>query len=565
VRPEIWAPDAESVELELDGARVRCDRSGEHWRSSRDLRTGERYRFVVDGTVVPDPRSRSQPDGVHGPSVVTDPLPPAATPTTVGLERAVIYELHVGTFSEPGTFRGAVAHLDHLVSLGVSHVELMPVAAFDGEFGWGYDGVCLYAPHPVYGTVEDLRHLVDECHRRGLAVLLDVVYNHLGPSGNYLPVSGPYFTDRYSTPWGDAVNLDGPGSDGVRSHLIGNALYWLEEVGFDGLRLDAVHELFDTSAVTLLEQLRAAVTALEHRVGRQFVLVAESDRNDPRIVSPAPAGTGLDGVWADDLHHILHVALTGERQGYYEDYHADDLPLGLLEACVYQQRYSPHRRRHVGRNVEGTRSSAFVAALQNHDQIGNRAGGERLHHLVGPDQCAAAAALVQLSPFTALLFQGEEWAASSPFPYFSDHSGELGEAVRRGRRHEFAAFGWAEEDVVDPQDRATFESARLRWDELDRPVHREMLEWYRQLLALRREHPALGPATLPVPGHRCSAQGGLVVVDRGSLRVVANLRDEPARVSPSVLRGEVLLSRGESGPGFLGGGASMVIDPGHRR
>ena len=563
--PFLWAPDAELVEVERDGERVPCERCGERWVAPGVWPDGTRYRFVVDGTAVPDPRARSQPDGVHGASewlapARTEPWSPSdGSPT---LERAVIEEVHIGTFSTEGTFLGAIQHLDELVDLGVTHVELMPVAAFDGEVGWGYDGVCLFAPHPRYGTLRELRQLVSACHDRGLAVLIDVVLNHLGPSGNYLAVGGPYFTDRYSTPWGDALNLDGPGSDGVRGFLIDVALHWLDEVDADGLRLDAVHALFDTSAVPLLEQLADEVRALGERTGRPRTLVAESDRCDPRVVADPPVGPGLDAVWSDDLHHALHVALTGERRGYYEDVAPGDLELALREAQTHQGRWSPHRRRTVGRSVEGTRSDQFVVSLQNHDQIGNRAAGERLHHLVGVDRTAAAAALVLLGPFPVVLFQGEEWAATSPFPYFSDHDGELGEAIRRGRLAEFAAFGWPPEQVADPQARATFDAAVLDRDELDVVPHAEVRSWYRSLIALRRSHPALGAH--PQPGHdRVERSGSLVSVRRGGLGVLANLGGTPDRWRTS-FDGEVLLVRGEVSRGAdgvqLGPGAVLVTD-----
>jgi maltooligosyltrehalose trehalohydrolase len=521
-RPWLWAPGATTVQLELPGTPDRtfaCRRQGEHWVAPEPLDVGQPYRFVVDGTAVPDPRSRAQPDGVHGASVWV-PVGPrrlgSTTADTAPMARSTTYELHVGTFSPAGTFVGAIEHLDHLVELGVTHVELMPVAAFDGRHGWGYDGVDLFAPHPRYGTEAELRKLVEQCHARGLSVLVDVVLNHLGPSGNHLAVSGPYFTDRYRTPWGDALNLDGPGADGVRRFLLDAAAHWLEDLDVDGLRLDAVHELVDSSAVHLLEELAVEVDRIARRSGRPRLLVAESDRNDPRLVAAAPFGPGLDALWSDDLHHCLHVELTSEHDGYYQDVQPGDLAAVLARAQLHEGRWSPNRRRSVGRSVAGTTSERFVVALQNHDQVGNRAGGERLHHLVGVDRVAAAAALVVLSPFSLLVFQGEEWAASTPFPYFSDHEGALGEAVRRGRRAEFAAFGWPEDQVLDPQDPSTFAAAVLRWEELDDEPHRSMLDWYRSLLRLRATHPALGPVALPAP-HEVALHDGTVAVRRDTL------------------------------------------------
>jgi maltooligosyltrehalose trehalohydrolase len=562
-RPWLWAPDAEMVRLEVDGVLHGCRRDGEHWIAPTAVAAGERYRFEVDGTLVPDPRSRSQPDGVHAASewVPPGPVAPHVDGPTTTLERSVTYELHVGTFSAQGTFLGAIDHLDHLVALGVTHVELMPVAAFDGRFGWGYDGVELFAPHPDYGSEADLHQLVAACHTRGLAVLVDVVLNHLGPAGNYLASSGPYFTDRYHTPWGDALNLDGAGSDGVRRYLLDAAQHWLVDLDVDGLRLDAVHALYDTSAVTLLDQLVEEVAAIGRRSGRRRLLVAESDRADPRIVAPPPSGTGLDGVWSDDLHHCLHVALTGERLGYYEDVRDGDLSLALTDGQTHQGRWSPHRGRTVGRSVRGTPAERLVVSLQNHDQVGNRASGERLHHLVGVDRTAAAAALVLLSPFSAMVFQGEEWAASTPFPYMSDHAGELGEAIRRGRRSEFAAFGWTEDAVADPQDPATFARAKLSWDELTSSPHREVLEWYRSLIDLRASHDDLRPTALPTP-HDVVQDGSIVQADRGALTVLANLGADVARTQRSP-RGDLVLHRGDidgDGHGLrLGPGAAAVL------
>lgn len=563
-RPYLWAPSAGSVQIERGGVVSPCERQGQHWVAPAAMRDGDRYRFVVDGGSVPDPRSRWQPDGVHGPSAWVGHVP--AQPAGAGtwpssLARSVIYELHVGTFSAEGTFVGAIDHLDHLVSLGVTHVELMPVAAFDGRYGWGYDGVDLFAPHPGYGTEQELRRLVEACHDRGLAVLIDVVLNHLGPSGNYLQRCGPYFTDRYSTPWGDAVNLDGPDADGVRRFLMDAACHWLEDLDVDGLRLDAVHALYDTSAVPLLEQLEQEVRRIGERSGRARLLVAESDRNDPRLVTPGPGGTGLDGVWADDLHHCLHVALTGERLGYYEDVLDGDLALALTQAQTHQGRWSAHRRRSVGRPVASIGSERFVVALQNHDQVGNRAGGERLHHLVGIDRTAAAAALVLLSPFSTLLFQGEEWAASSPFPYFSDHTGELGEAVRRGRRAEFAAFGWTEDQVADPQAPSTFDSARLPWAEVAQGAHAEMVQWYRTLVGIRTTHGSLGPTVLP-SSQRAEVVGSSVAVERDDLTVVANLGEHT--VSRRSSAGDVCLERAAQRRGDgtleLDAGGVVVLD-----
>lgn len=549
-RVSLWAPSAGAVHVRIGGQDHACREVDGTWSAGVSAAAGDRYRFVVDGTVVPDPRSRHQPDGVHGPSAFVD-LPDAGTDREVpwtgrGLERAVIHEIHVGTFSREGTFRGAVSHLDHLRDLGVTHVELMPVAAFAGRWGWGYDGVDLFAPHPAYGTPGDLAAFVDAAHDRNLAVLADVVHNHLGPDGNYLAATGPYFTNRYRTPWGDAVNLDGPGSDGVRRFLIDNALHWIEDIGVDGLRMDAVHELVDTSARPYLEQLATEVAAAGDRAGRQVTLIAESDRNDTRLVTAAPGGMGFDAHWSDDLHHALHVTLTGEGQGYYADYSPADVGRALTSGYVFQgDRPSTSRGLTPGRPVAGLRSDQLVVSLQNHDQVGNRAQGERLHHLVGSGAAGAAAALVLLSPFVALTFQGEEWGASTPFPYFTDFDGALGDAVSEGRRREFAAFGWARGDIAEPQDPATYRSACLEWDERHLSPHRPTLDWYRTLIGLRAGHPALAAGTLPRDGDRVDVDEGIVAVQRGSLSVVADLRargDQRATRQP----GDVLAVWGDS-------------------
>ena len=431
-----------------------------HWRwwsvAVPTAGPGSRYGFLLNGEgPLPDPRSAWQPDGVHGLSQVVDhgiyqwkdpgfSAPPLAT--------AVIYELHVGTFSGQGTFAGAIERLEHVAGLGVTHVELMPVAEFSGGHGWGYDGVDLYAPHHGYGTPEDLKRFVDACHARGLGVLLDVVYNHLGPSGNYLAKYGPYFNSQTQTPWGWALNFDGPHSDQVRRFFCDNALMWLRDYHLDGLRLDAVHTISDRSARPFLEQLGEEVRALGQREGRSLVVIAESDLNDPRVVWPLQrGGFGLDAQWSDDFHHALHVALTGEQTGYYRDYSGlTDLAKALQNAYVYDGQYSRARRRHHGRPPEGLGGERFLGYAQTHDQVGNRACGERLVHLVGERKAKVAAALVLASPFIPMLFQGEEWGASAPFLYFTDHpEPDLGKAVREGRRKEFAAFGWNPEDARD--------------------------------------------------------------------------------------------------------------------
>jgi maltooligosyltrehalose trehalohydrolase len=505
-RLRVWAPNAARLELALGDERRPMTREDGGWWGGEwpDIGAGTDYAFSIDGgPPLPDPRTRWQPHGVHGTSRVVDPdayqwaddgwKPPA-------LSDAVVYELHVGTFSPAGTFDGAIEHLPALAHLGITHVEVMPVNAFPGARGWGYDGVALFAPHEPYGGPEGFKRFVNACHGHGLAVILDVVYNHFGPDGNYLPQFGPYLTDRYVTPWGDAVNLDGPGSDEVRRFFIDNACQWLDEYHVDGLRLDAVHAFVDLSAVHFLEELAAEVRALSGRLRRQKVLIAESDLNDPRLLRPVDqGGYGLDAAWSDDFHHAVHVALTGERDGYYGDFDGlPDIVRALERIYVYDWRYSPARDRRHGRPADGLAPDRFVVFAQNHDQVGNRAAGQRLAHLVTPDALRVAATLVLAGPFVPLLFQGEEWAASSPFLYFTDHvDRDLGAAVTEGRRREFAAFGWAPDAVPDPQDPGTFRRSILDRTEQDRSPHREILEWHRRLVQLRRTLPGLRDGRRP--------------------------------------------------------------------
>jgi maltooligosyltrehalose trehalohydrolase len=531
----IWAPRARRAELLIGRERRPMTAQEGGCFAAPDPPPGADYAFSLDGgDPRPDPRSRWQPHGVHGPSRAIDPAAFSfSTFRAPPLASAVIYELHVGTFSPEGTFDGAAARLEHLTRLGVTHVCVMPVAAFPGTRGWGYDGVHLYAVHDPYGGPEAFARLVESCHRAGLAVLLDVVYNHLGPDGNYLGLYGPYFTDRYRTPWGEALNLDGPGSDQVRRHLIENALFWMERYHVDGLRLDAIHAIVDTSARHLLEELAEETERLAAREGRPLVLIGESDLNDPRVVRPREVGGyGLDAQWSDDLHHALHAALTGERSGYYQDFGPlADVARALRRAYVYDGRYAPHRGRVHGRPAADLPGHRFLGYAQTHDQVGNRARGERLGHLVGPELAGVAAALVLTSPFVPMLFQGEEWNASSPFQYFTDHvSPELAEAVRRGRREEFRAFGWAPEDVPDPQDEATFLRSKLDWAEVKRPPHAAHLELTRKLIALRRSTPDLLDGRLDRVEVDVDEEARWLRVRRGRVTVLANVGKAPARV-----------------------------------
>ncbi|MGI9079896.1 MAG: malto-oligosyltrehalose trehalohydrolase [Acidimicrobiales bacterium] len=532
---EVWAPKAQAVDVVVGERRTAMDGPDERgWfrTGAAEIDTGADYAFSLDGgPPLPDPRSPWQPHGVHGPSRRVDHGAFAWTDAAWAapeLADVVVYELHVGTFSPEGTFDGAIAHLDHLVGLGITAVEVMPVAEFPGRRGWGYDGVHLWAPHSAYGGPDGLKRLVDACHARDLAVVLDVVYNHLGPDGNYLPQFGPYFTDRYSTPWGEAVNFDGPDSDDVRAFVVDNACMWVRDYHVDGLRLDAVHAIVDTSAVHVVEEVADAVHRLAAELGRRAWVVAESDLNDPRVVrDPELGGWGCDAQWSDDFHHALHAVLTGERTGYYADFGSlAQLAKALRQAYVYDGCRSEHRRRRHGRPPTGLAATRFFGFAQNHDQVGNRATGERSAVLMGTGRLKVAAALVLCSPFVPMLFQGEEWGASTPFQYFTDHGdADLGRAVSEGRRREFAAFGWDPDDVPDPQDPETFRRSRLDWDELSRPPHDEVLAWHRELLGLRREVPALAGTEVGAPDVRFDEAAGWLVLQRGPLSVVCNLSD----------------------------------------
>ena len=547
----VWAPRAaHSVEVVTRGRRVPLARAARgRWQGEIPaLGPGDDYGFSLDGGPVrPDPRSAHQPHGVHGPSRVVDHAAFAWSDdrwTGFDLASAVLYELHVGTFSPAGTFDGAAERLDHLVALGVDAVELMPVVEFPGRRGWGYDGVDLWAPHSAYGGPDGLRHLVDACHARGLGVVIDVVYNHLGPAGNYLDEFGPYFSDRHRTNWGPGVNLDGPGSDEVRAFVVDNACMWLRDYHADGLRLDAVHALADESATHVLEQLATAVGTLSGELGRRLWLVAESDLNAPRFVrTPSLGGYGLDAAWADEWHHALHAALTGERDGYYEDFGSLSLlAKALRQAWVYDGTYSPHRDRVHGRPPDGLPGARFVVSAQNHDQVGNRATGDRLGHLVSPGRAKIAAALLLTSPFVPMLFQGEEWGASSPFLYFTDHDdADLGRAVSEGRRREFAAFGWRPDEVPDPQDPATFEASRLPWAEVSDPAHADLLVWHRDLIVLRRSRAGLGTGPRADVHVEVDEQARWLVAHRRAARVAVavNLAGE-GRVVP--VDGRLLLA-----------------------
>ncbi|MBI3003378.1 MAG: malto-oligosyltrehalose trehalohydrolase [candidate division NC10 bacterium] len=497
----VWAPLAEKVEVRLLAPRARVapldqGEGGYHHVVLEGVEPGSLYLFRLDGgRERPDPASRSQPEGVLGPSEVTDPQFPWQDAAWVGprLRDYVLYEAHVGTFTREGTFDAILPHVPDLKDLGVTALELMPVAQFPGSRNWGYDGVFPFAVQDSYGGPAGLKRLVDACHREGLAVVLDVVYNHLGPEGNTVGEFGPYFSERYRSPWGAAINFDGPGSDEVRRFFIENALAWVTDYHVDALRLDALHAILDLSARPFLAELAAAVRERAARLNRRVYLIAESDLNDPKLVqSPEAGGYGLDAQWNDDFHHALHALLTGERTGYYEDFGTvADLSRAFMEGYVYAGQYSTYRRRRHGASSRALPAQRFVVFAQNHDQVGNRMRGERLSALVPFEALKLAAAVVLLSPYLPLLFMGEEYGETAPFPYFISHSDPaLIEAVRRGRREEFAAFRWQGEPL-DPQDEATFLGAKLDHRLREQGTHRVLREYYRELLRLRREVPAL--------------------------------------------------------------------------
>ncbi len=566
-RFDVWAPAATGLALETGDHLHPMQRAEGGWWTAElaEAGPGTSYAFRVngEGPAVPDPRSPWQPDGVHGASRVVDhsafqwhdahwQAPPLAS--------AIVYELHVGTFTPQGTFDAVREKIAYLKDLGITHIELLPVNSFPGRHGWGYDGVSLFAPQESYGGPEGLKRLVDACHQAGLAVLMDVVYNHLGPSGNYLGKFGPYFTHLHNTPWGDAVNFEDAGSHEVRRFFIDNALMWLRDYHCDGLRLDAVHAYMDRSAIHFMEQLSRAVRTLEATTGRHYVVIAESDLNDPRLINPPErGGYGMDAQWSDDFHHALVTVLTGDRSGYYQDFGTlTQLAHALRHAFVYDGIYSPHRNRVHGRRAEGLPGWRFLGYSQNHDQVGNRARGERLSHLVSTGRARIAAALELTAPFTPMLFQGEEWAASSPFQYFTDHEDkELGRLVSEGRKREFAAFGWDPEQVPDPQSRETFERSKLRWDERTQQEHAEMLDWYRRLIALRRQTPELLDGELERVQVEIDEDTERLVMRRGRIAVAVNLGKYFRYEAP--LESELLLAS-EKGLEFSGGGVSLPPD-----
>jgi maltooligosyltrehalose trehalohydrolase len=543
----IWGPALERLSVVAGGETVELTRGPDGWWDGPVLPAGTDYALLLDDDPepVPDPGSRWQPEGVHGSSRAYDQSAfdwHDADWRGRDLPGAVIYEMHIATFTPGGTFDSAIERLDHLVTLGVTHLEVLPVNGVNGTWNWGYDGVDWYAVHEPLGGPDGFKRFVDAAHGKGLAVVLDVVYNHLGPSGNYLPRFGPFLKSGRNT-WGDLVNVEDPG---VRTFIIDNALMWLRDYHVDALRLDAVHALQDSSPTHILAELATRVGELSRELGRHLPLIAESDLNDPVMIDPPPQGYGLDAQWDDDVHHALHAALTGERQGYYCDFGSlAVLQKVLTSAFLHDGSYSTFRGKVHGRPVdrEHTRGHRFVIALQNHDQVGNRAVGERLPELTTPGLLRVGAVLLLTAPFTPMLWMGEEWAASTRWPFFTSHpEPELAEATGKGRLAEFADHGWDVSAMIDPQDPQAYRSAVLDWDELATAGHAEVLELYRRLIALRAAEPDLADDDLSAVRVDIDEDAGWLVLHRGNLRVIANFADGSRSVP--VQAGEVALATG---------------------
>ena len=542
-RFEVWAPRAKDISVQIDGrpSPLQGPDGQGWWRLNMDSAgPGTNYGYIIDDdpTPYPDPRSAWQPDGVHALSRIYDQNAFAWTDAAFQsppLASALIYELHIGTFTPTGTLEAAITRLDYLAELGVTHVELMPIASFAGHRGWGYDGVALYAVQEPYGGPDALKRFVDAAHHRGLAVLLDVVYNHFGPAGNYTGKFGSYLTSAHKTPWGGAVNLEEAGAHQVRRFFCDNALMWMRDFHIDGLRIDAIHAFVDRSAVHFLEQLAIETETLAATIRRNLVLIAESDLNDPRIVTPRSCGGfGIDAQWSDDFHHALFAVLSRDKPGgYYDDFGSlAQLAKALERTFVYDGIYSAHRRRAHGRAVGRLSQHRFLGFIQNHDQVGNRALGDRIAEIAGPGRAQIAAALVLLGPFIPMIFQGEEWAASSPFLYFADHDDpELARQVSEGRRREFAAFGWDPESIPDPERLETFERSRLNWTEITDASHAEMLSWYRRLIQLRRATPCLNNGETGNVTTTFSEEQHWFCMRRGSIVVACNLASAGQTIS----------------------------------
>ena len=561
----VWAPERDSVELHIVAPRderiaMQKTETGYH-EATVECGEGTRYFYVIGENDRPDPASRFQPEGVHGPSEVVGQEFDWTDKGWKGvpLQDYVVYELHVGTFTEEGTFDAMIPRLDELKALGVTAVELLPVAQFPGARNWGYDGTYVSAAQDSYGGPRALKRLVDACHQRGLAIVLDVVYNHLGPEGNYLGEYGPYFTDRYKTPWGLALNFDGPRSDDVRWYFVHSALQFVDEFHFDGLRVDAVHAIVDHSAEPFLQDLCTAVHKRAEELGRTIVMIAESDLNDPRVITPPEEfGMGFDTQWADDFHHSLHTLLTGEQDGYYSGFPVkpSNLARVLTTGYLYTGQHSVYRGRKYGLEPKTRDGAQFVVSIQNHDQVGNRMMGDRLASIVSYDQARLAAAATILSPFVPMLFMGEEYGEKRPFQYFTSHSDPaLIEAVRNGRRSEFDDFAWQGE-APDPDDEETFNRSKIDWSARERGEHQSMWNFYKELLRLRRDTPALRDLSLDNVRAHADDEKKVLIVERGDVLVAFNFSDATQTVSAPQGSWNALLDTGSK----IGGG-SMTLPP----
>ncbi|AMB42582.1 MULTISPECIES: malto-oligosyltrehalose trehalohydrolase [Paenarthrobacter] len=552
---DVWAPNADSVKLLADGREYAMEQNHDGgargwWRAPAGVPTADNtaYGYLVDGEgPFPDPRSRRQPDGVHGLSATFDASGHQWKDQDWKgrkLQGAVIYELHLGTFTPEGTLEAAAGKLDYLVDLGVDFIELLPVNAFNGVHNWGYDGVLWYAVHEAYGGPAAYQQFVDAAHQAGLGVIQDVVYNHLGPSGNYLPKFGPYLKSGEGNTWGDSVNLDGPGSDDVRRYILENAAMWLRDYHVDGLRLDAVHALKDERAVHILEEFGALGDKVESETGIPRTMIAESDLNNPRLIYPRSVnGYGLEGQWSDDFHHALHVNLSGETIGYYSDFDSLAVLAKVLEhGFLHDGSYSSFRERHHGRPIRQdlAHPSALVVCLQNHDQIGNRATGDRLTSSLSDGKLAIGAVVTMTSPFTPMLFMGEEFAASTPWQFFTSHpEPDLGKATAEGRIKEFERMGWDPDVVPDPQDPETFQRSKLKWEEAGQGNHARLLQLYRDLARLRRETPELTDGGFAETTVEYDDDEHWLQFSRGKLRVVCNFGSEALETA---LEGTLLLA-----------------------
>lgn len=542
----VWAPRPDRVRLDVDGTLYPMRRDADDWWHAEVPAAPEsRYGFVLDDddTVLPDPRSARQPEGVHARSQLWAPAAPPRDWAGRSIEGATIYELHIGTFTAPGTLDAAIEKLPYLLDLGIDFVELMPVNAFSGTHGWGYDGVLWYAVHEPYGGPDALLRFIDACHAHGLGVLIDAVFNHLGPSGNYLPRFGPYLSSG-SNPWGESVNIADTGADEVRRYIIECALRWMRVFGADGLRLDAVHALVDTTAIHILEELSGETDALAAELGRPLSLIAESDMNDPRLITPREhGGLGLTAQWDDDIHHAIHTAVSGERQGYYRDFGSlQTLAQTLTHGYFHAGTYSSFRGRRHGRPLDTAAIPAtrLLAYTLTHDQVGNRATGDRPSQNLSTGQLAVKAALALGSPYTAMLFMGEEWGSSSPFQFFTSHpEPELGRATAEGRKAEFAAHGWDADEIPDPQDPDTFTRSKLNWDEVTEGEHARLLQTYRGLIALRRTEPDFADPWLTHLRVEYDEEARWIVLHRGAFAVVCNLGEHAVRVP---VTGETVLA-----------------------